>query len=79
MAGLGADERRQAGAHKSKDGSPEALTGINKQPESQEWDRRRQSMIDLVGRSEWIQDKPTSRLVTTLNLQPVMRWETDLV
>jgi hypothetical protein len=46
MAGLGADERRQAGAHKSAsdatDGSPEALTGINKQPESQEWDRRRQ-------------------------------------
>jgi hypothetical protein len=34
MAELEADERRQAGAHKSAsdatDGSPEALTGINK-------------------------------------------------
>jgi hypothetical protein len=44
MAGHGADEG-QAGVHKSASdathGSPEALTGINKQPESQEWDRRR--------------------------------------
>jgi hypothetical protein len=40
---------------------------------------KKQLTIDLVGRSEWIQDKPTTRLVTTLNLQQVMRWETVLL